>query len=126
MSLGYETFDANRSFEKQGITGQVQRYSRESMNYPCYIIRSEDDNKVGMHQITVLKNMFETIVSYDKGAEDDSIYVYFCKDGKLIRIGKIFPHQVKAFLRLFSDNYVDCFMDKDTELKDQYLYVLSD
>ena len=126
MSLGYDTFDSERTFEKQGITGQVQRYSREAMNYPCYIIRSEDDNKVGMHQITVLKNMFETTVTYDKNVEDNSIYIYFSQGGKVARIGKIFPRQVKAFLRLFNDNYVDCFLDKDTELTGDYLYVLSE
>ena len=126
MSLGYDTFEENRSFEKQGITGQVQRYSREAMNYPCYIIRSEDDNKVGMHQITVLKNMFDTIVKYDKNGEDDSIYIYFYQGGKIVRVGKITPKQVKAFLRLFEGNYIDCFLDKDTELKGDYLYVLSE
>lgn len=126
MSLGYDTFEAERSFEKQGITGQVQRYSREAMNYPCYIIRSEDDNKVGMHQITVLKNMFETLVAYDKNVEDNSIYIYFCQGGKVARIGKILPRQVKAFLRLFDGNYIDCFLDKDTELTGDYLYVLSE
>lgn len=126
MSLGYDTFNAERDFEKQGITGQVQRYSREAMSYPCYILRSETDNPVGMHQIKVLKHMFETLVSYEKSAEDNSIYIYFCKDGKVVRIGKIFPHQVKAFLRLFDGNYIDCFMNKDTELTGDYLYVLSD
>lgn len=126
MGLGYDTFDDSRTFDKQGITGQVQRYSREAMNYPCYIIRSEDENKVGMHQITVLKNMFETIVEYDKNAEDNSIYIYFYQADKMVRIGKIVPRQVKAFLRLFSDNLVDCFLDKDTELTGDYLYVLSE
>lgn len=126
MSLGYDTFEENRSFEKQGITGQVQRYSREAMNYPCYIIRSEDDNKVGMHQITVLKNMFDTVVAYDKNSEDDSIYIYFSQMGKVVRIGKIYPRQVKAFLKLFDGNYVDCFLSKDKELVGDYQYVLSD
>lgn len=126
MGLGYNTFDANRSFEKEGITGQVQRYSKESMNFPCYIIRSEDDNKVGVHQITVLKNMFDTVVAYDKNAEDNSINIYFSQKGKVARVGKILPRQVKAFLRLFDGNYIDCFLDKDTELTGDYLYVLSE
>lgn len=126
MSLGYDTFEADRSFDKQGITGQVQRYSREAMNYPCYIIRSEDDNKVGMHQITVLKNMFNTTVAYEKDSEDNSIYIYFYQKEKMARIGKIYPKQVKAFLRLFDGNNIDCFLDKDTELFDEYLYVLSE
>lgn len=126
MSLGYDTFSDERTFDKQGITGQVQRYSREAMNYPCYIIRSEDENKVGVHQITVLKNMFNTVVSFDKSSEDNSIYVYFCQSEKVARIGKISPRQVKAFLRLFDGNLVDCFLDKDTELKGDYLYVLAD
>lgn len=126
MSLGYDTYESDRSFDKCGITGQVQRYSRESMNYPCYIVRSEDDNKVGMHQITVLKNMFDTTVKYDNTTEDDSIYIYFYQKGKVVRIGKLFPRQVKAFLRLFKGNYVDCFLDKDTELTGDYLYVLSE
>lgn len=127
MSLGYDTFDdSERIFEKQGITGKVQRYSREAMNYPCYILRSEDDNKIGMHQITVLKNMFDNTVKYSKDSEDNSIYIYFCQGGKVARIGKIYPRQVKAFLRLFDGNYIDCFMDKDHELTGDYLYVLSE
>lgn len=125
MALGYDTYEADRSFDKQGITGQVQRYSREAMHFPCYIIRSENDNKVGMHKIKVLKNMFETSITYSTDV-DDSIHIYFCQDNKVVKIGKIYPKQVKAFLRLFEDNYVDCFLDKDKELIGDYRYVLSD
>ena len=126
MGLGYDTYESERSFEKQGITGQVHRYSTEAMSYPCYIIRSEDDNKVGMHKITVLKNMFNTVVTYDKNADDNSIYVYFSQRDKLARIGKIYPRQVKAFLRLFEGNNVDCFLSKDKELVGDYQYILSE
>lgn len=122
MSLGYDTFeDENRSFEKKGITGQVQRYTRGSMTYPCYIVRSEPDKPVGKHQIAVLKNMFGIAVDKD----DDVIYVYFSQGGKLARIGKIQSYQVKAFMRLFNNNYVDCFLDADTELTGDYRYALS-
>lgn len=126
MSLGYDVYDSDRSFEQKGITGDIQRYSREEMHYPCYIIRSEDDNKVGMHQITVLKNMFNTMVAYESGSVDNSIYIYFKQGGTTIKLGKIIPKQVKAFLRLFENNYVDCFLAEGKELIGVYKYALSE
>ena len=125
MPIGYDVYESDNNFEKRGITGHVERYVREGMLYPCYIVRSEEDKKVGLHQMTVLKSMFENQGAYMSDDEDNSIYVYYSQGGKLVRVGKIYPKQVKTFLTLFKDNYVDCFLNKDKELVGDYLYVLS-
>lgn len=127
MSIGYKVYESNQTYEEQGITGQVERYVRGNMEFPCYIVRNEEDKKVGKHQIQVLKSMFEHQEVYmDKESkEDTSIHIYYMGQGQTLKVGKIYPKQVTHFLTLFKDNYVDCFLTKDKALKDEYMYALS-
>ena len=128
MSLGFDTYEDDRDFNQKGITGEIQRYTKEKMQYPCYIIRNEKNHMVGKHQLTVLKNMFNTSVVYSSGedGEVNSVNIYFHQDGKTFRLGRIFAKQVKPFLELFSNNIIDCYLDENTELKGKYKYVLSE
>lgn len=126
MALGYETYEDNRDFEQKGLTGNVARYSTENMSFPCYIICATSDNKVDMYKIQVLKKMFINSSNFDEEVMLSAINVYYNQDNQTIRLGKIFPKQVKSFLKLFEGNIIEGYYDKDNKLEEEYLYVLSD
>lgn len=125
MALGYEVYEDNRNFEQDGLTGDVKRYVTEKMEFPCYIIVATPDNIVENYKISVLTRMFANIKTYNEDDANSSISLYFNQGDKTVKLGKIFPKQVKSFLKLFEGNIVDGFYDKDTKLTDDYLYVLS-
>lgn len=114
--IGYDIEEYDRNYDKQGITGEVTRYSTGSMQYPCYIVHAPFER----YKVTVLKTMFNQSGELEEG----TIGLYFSNGGNLIEMGKLLPRQVNAFLKLFSDNKVECFYDKDKELKGDLLYTL--
>ena len=125
MSLGYNVYEDDRNFNQDGLTGQVNKYATENMSFPCYIIVADDEHKVQMYRIVILKQMSSTVQIYDEEESKLAINIYFYQDGKTVSICKIFPKQVKSFLKLFDECKVIGFMDKDTELNNDLLYVLS-
>ena len=125
MSLGYNVYEDDRNFNQDGLTGQVNKYATENMSFPCYIIVADDEHKVQMYRIVILKQMSSTVQIYDEEESKLAINIYFYQDGKTVSICKIFPKQVKSFLKLFDECKVIGFMDKDTELNNNLLYVLS-
>lgn len=124
MSLGFNTYADGRSFEKEGITGEVKRFSKEVMEYPNLILLSSEDKKIPLYKLKVLPNMFaaQSLVTDKAG----SIAIYYSEGDKTIRLGKIFPRQVKAFLKLFEDNDVIGMLNSEKELIGDYMYILSD
>lgn len=126
MSLGYETYEDNRSFEQKGLTGSVKRFTTDKMEYPCFIIQSTDDNPVKLFKMQTLQRMFATTKVYDESLTDSLIYLYFSTAGKIAKVGSIRPSQVKPILSLFEGNNVIGFLDKDTQLEGMHLYVLAE
>lgn len=124
MSLGYATYEDDRSFEKSGLTGNVKRYTSESMEYPCYIITLS--NSIPRYKIDVLKRMFSMTSSFKEDLVSLSISIYFDNEGKLIKFGKIYPAQVKSFLKLFETEEIIGYYSKDKVLEGEYLYVLAE
>ena len=123
MSLGYETYEDNRSFEKTGITGNVKRYTVESMSYPCYIISLSDT--IARYKLEVLRKMFSVTKNYNEDLANSAISIYFDSGDKLIKFGRIFPTQVKSFLKLFETEDIKGFLNSEKLLQGDYLYVLA-
>ena len=129
MSLGYEIQEDNRDFEQKGLTGQVSRFSSQDMIYPCYIIRSTDENPVPEYKAEALKGMLNTIKSNSEGQFDinaiQNIMIYMDFQGSRFGLGNIVASQVKSFLSSFEGNDIIGYFDENTELSGQNLYVLA-
>lgn len=122
MGLGFDVYESDNDFEKEGITGQVSRYASVEMNYPCYIVNIQG---LPMSKLLAYKGLVaspEVLVRQDI---DSSINIYFEKDGQIAYMGKILPPQVKAFINIFEEDNISCFLNKDKEMKGMYLYVLA-
>lgn len=126
MSLGYDTYEDNRSFEQDGLTGEVKRYATEGMNFPCYIINCDSEHTVEAFKIKVLKNMFSAIRAYDEEEAKLAISLYFHQGDKTAKLGQIYPKQVKSFLKLFESNFVEGYLSENKKLEGEYLYVLAE
>lgn len=122
MSLGYDINVDNRTFEQEGITGNVKRFPVEKMMFPNLILINSKDNRIAQHRVKVLPQMFMSTSC--EGDTTNPIGVYFKEEERVLYLGKIFPRQVRSFLRLFAGNDIVGFVDKDTKLVDDYLYVL--
>ena len=128
MSLGYDTYEDNRDFQQDGLTGTVRKYITEDMQFPCYIVEMTAEHSIEKYKIEVLQKMFKTVDTYDEEEAKLVISVYISSGDRTLRLGQITPKQVKPFLRLFEKDteQIHGFFDKDTELTDDYLYVLSE
>lgn len=118
--LGYDVVEENRSFEAEGLTGNVSRYTQSSLNYPCYIVQSPFE----LYKVNVLRSMYTTGSSESSDEDDLGISIYFEQNQKMAGFGKIYPRQVNAFLKLFERNNILGFYNEETPLKGDYLYVL--
>ena len=67
-----------------------------------------------------------SIKQYDEEQAFQAINIYYNNGDQTVSVGKIFPQQVKSFLKLFETCQVDGYLDKDTKLEDFYLYVLAE
>lgn len=128
MSLGYETYEDNRDFQQEGLTGTVRKYITEDMQFPCYIVHVTTGHIVEKYKIEVLQKMFKTVDTYDEEEAKLVISIYIRTDEKTLRLGQITPKQVKPFLRLFDKDtdQITGYFDENTELTGEYLYVLSE
>lgn len=130
MSIGYEVTEDERNFEKDGLTGQVSRFSSQTIQYPCYVIRSTPENPVPEYKAEALKGMLNQI-KVDNGTEQydinkiQNIMIYMDFENNRFGLGSITPSQVKSFLTSFQDNDVVGYFDENTELSGQNLYVLA-
>lgn len=126
LSLGYNVYSDDRDFEQEGLTGEVKRYSVESMSFPCFIVCSTTEVPVEMYKVKVLKNMLATSSSSSELLTSNTINIYYSQDSQVVTLGKILSNQVKSFLSLFENNIVDGYLDENTKLEGMHLYVLSD
>lgn len=127
MPLGYEVYDdSKRSFEQEGLTGEVRRYTTTSMEFPCFIICSTPAKPVRMYSLETLRMMFPKSKVYNEELANSMIHIYFNQGEQTAKLGLIQPNQVKTFLRLFSDNDVDCYLTAEQKLEGMYAYILSE
>lgn len=124
MSIGYDVYEDNRSFEHEGLTGTVKRYVTESMKFPCIIIEYSEDKPIEKYKLEALKQMFKLTQAFDEDAIE-GVTIYYSQDSKTVRLGQVTPRQVKAFLNLFENNNLVGYYDKDTILVDEKIYVLA-
>lgn len=122
--LGYEVYEDTRSFEKTGFSGVVKRYTTESMRFPCYIVDA-DKTEIEEYRLKIITNMFKTSSAVDVAEDDSTVSIYVKMQDKTVRLGQINSTQVKAFLKLFETKFVVGYYDENTELLDDYLYVLA-
>ena len=123
--LGYDVYEDKRSFEKEGLTGNVKKYTTEKMSFPCFVIVSDEEHKVPLFKIKTIKQMSSTVDIYNEEEAKMAMDIYFTDNVKVVSICKIYPRQVKSFLKLFNDNKIDGYYDKDTKLEGDMLYILS-
>ena len=123
--LGYEVSEENRDFEVDGLTGNVRRYITEGVSYPCFIIELNESSSISKAQVSVLRKMTEASDNYDVNSEIKPIQVYISEGDKLISFTKVLPLQGRALLSLTSNAKVLGYVDKDTRLEGDMLYVLA-
>lgn len=108
MSLGYEVFDADREFEQEGITGEVKKYSKGEMKYPCIILTETEDNRLNLFSLQTAKEMFtKQEAFYDESYVDRIVFVYVrLLDGHLVSFNSIDSSKVNAFCNLFQGHLI--------------------
>lgn len=119
--LGYEVEEDQREFESERVT----RYSTSKMQFPCFIVMVTEEHPLKQYALDVLKKMFVKSDVYDEELSNSLIHLYFSQAGKTVQFGVVQSSQVKTFLRLFEFNEVQGYLDKDTPLSGDKLYVLS-
>jgi len=125
MSLGFDVHEEERSYDQKGITDNVTRYAIKNMEFPCYIVDCSE-KMIEQYKIDVLKNMFKSSIKFGDSVESDAVSIYFKQGSTTIKLGSIFSNQVKPFLQLMNGMPIVGFLDKDTILEGDYIYVLAD
>lgn len=118
--IGYDVETEERNFIQEGITGTVSRFAKGTVSYPCYIVNPPFE----AYKIKVLRTMYLRSDSLNEDDADLGISIYLKQGEKLVGLGKIYPRQVSAFLKLFASNKITGYYDENTELTGDYLYVL--
>lgn len=124
MSLGYAVDSPKQSFDVEGITGTVERYVTEDMQFPCYIIILGKDSELLEYQVRVLKQMMN-FTPEESSLDADFISIYVKDENSTVTLGKIQPRQVVAFLRLMKNCEVIGFLNPKKILKGDLLYSLA-
>lgn len=128
MSVGFDVHEDKRTFEQEGITGNISRFAKVEVKYPYFMLVNSTDKKIPLYRIKTLPALLVNSKTREISVEEDkkSIEVYFRDGEKVIRLGKILPHQVKSFLGLFSEYSVECMLDENQKLVGDMMYILSD
>lgn len=125
---GYDIYEDKRTFEQEGITGEVTRYTKVDVTYPYFMLINHHDGNFPLYKMKTLPSLLVNAKTQQSGVDglDKSIEIYF-KDGeRAIRLGKILPKQVKGFLNIFDGCDVKCMLNETTELQGDYMYILAD
>lgn len=125
---GYDVYEDNRTFEQEGITGEVTRYTKVDVNYPYFMLINHNDGNFPLYKMKTLPSLMVNAKTQQSGDVElnKTIEIYF-KDGeRVIRLGKILPKQVKGFLNIFEGSDIKCMLNPDKELVGEYMYILAD
>lgn len=125
VSLGYEVEEESRSFEKEGLTGKVSKYTFENKEYPCITLVVDEKLGLPSYKMGVLTTMF---VANNKVATavNNSINIYISAGTTTVRAGKIKPAQVKTIVRLFEGYELVAQLSEERMLEGHYIYILAD
>lgn len=128
MSVGFDVHEDKRTFEQEGITGSISRFAKVDVKYPYFMLVNSSDKKIPLYRIKTLPALLVNSKTREISVEEDkkSIEVYFRDEDKIVRLGKILPHQVKSFLGLFSEYDVECMLTENQKLTGDMMYILSD
>ena len=115
--VGYEAYEDKRTFEKS-------KDYLDGISYPCMIVDLSSGINIPKSRMLTLKGMMDS-ANVSVGKVADPVNLYFRTD-KLMLVGKLQARQIKSFLKLFDEVSIKGFLDADTELQGDKLYVLSD
>lgn len=118
----YDVDEYDRNYEREGLTDTITPYSYVDEEYPNIILDIEDKD-LPKYKVEALTVMVSAKIT--EGEENNMINLYLKIQKNLMKLGKIHKRQVKAVKKLFKDYRVTGYLDKDTELKDDLIYVLS-
>ena len=121
MALGYDVFEDNRDIQQEGITGEVKKFAKGEMQYPCIILTETEDNRLNLFSLQTAKEMFtKPEAIYDESYVDRIVFVYIrLLDGHLISFNSIDSSKVNAFCNLFKGHKITGKMyDENNELID--------
>ena len=124
MALGYDVYEDKRTFEQEGLTGTVRRYTTEGMQFPCIIILHSETKPIEKYKLDALKQMFKLTQAFDEEAVA-GVTIYYSQGNKTVRLGQVTSRQVKAFLNLFANNDLVGYYDADNCLEGDMIYVLA-
>lgn len=124
--LGFDVSEDKRTFEKQGITGNVTNEVTEEVSYPYLMIVSTDEHKVTKNQLQLLPNLFAASNLIESDDSNSPISIYFKAGENVMKLGKINGRQVKAFVRSVGVDSITGMFDKNTKLVGDMIYVLSE
>lgn len=115
--VGYESYEDKRTFDKD-------KDYIEGLSYPCMIANLGVEIKVPKSRMLTLKSMMDS-ASVSVVGSTEPVNLYFRTD-KLMLVGKLQGRQIKSFLKLFEEVNIEGYLNKDTKLENDFLYVLSD
>ena len=127
MPSSYEVYEDKRDFEEQGITGEVTRYQITDMEYPCFLLSNTTELPIPKYALMTLKSLLldTRVREYSQEELNSVINIYFKDKDVVVRLGVILPRNVKSFISSFEKYDLRCFYSKDTELKNDMMFVLS-
>lgn len=119
------TKEVKRDHNVRGISGSVSRSANSEMKYPNLELKM-GDTPIKKYKLQLLKDMMLE-PSIDVYYSDKEIYeVYLTtKDGKSVDCGGIYRQQIKAILKIFSEDCeVVANMSKEKIISGNYVYAL--
>lgn len=121
-----KTEEIQRDHNVRGISGAISRQANSEMKYPNLEIKL-GNNSTKKYKLQLLKDMMLE-PSTDLYLSDREIYeVYLTtSDGKIVDCGGIYRQQIKAILKIFSDECeVVANMSKEKVIAGNYVYALT-
>lgn len=118
-NISFDVSLQKRSYED--VTAKVERYSTENLQYPCIILRNSVKCPIEQYKVSILPKLLGS----DSASERVYLYYEDIDAKKQARLGTISSTQVKSILRLFRDNDVLAYLEKDKQLVGDYIYILA-
>lgn len=121
----YEVEEIERSYQIEGVTDQVSKFSTNSMSYPNIRFIAKDKNPQSF-KLQILSNMRVGESSIALENREKTIMVYFKGVGlELIECGKVYQTQLRALIKLFEDECeIIASLDKERTLTGKYVYAM--
>ncbi len=122
-----EVFEDKRSFEQEGITGSITRYTTTTFEYPCIIITHTAEHPIMRFQVEALKRIMQTNSSFGELKTDEQfVTVYIQMQDVTTKYGKVSTKQMRLLLSTFEKNKLVGYYSDGRILEDFMVYVLAD